>query len=111
MEYIEEMNDLRINHKWSHQDVLVSYLIYRLRITPNNKRFKKIAKILGIRELSLSSALLNFEYLDGIGNYNRYSKLAKEVFEGFINVPVRLLVPLVQDDDIKIMLEEKLSSR
>jgi hypothetical protein len=101
----------RVNHKWSDQDVFLSFIMYRMRIMPTTRKFRNILDYTDIPFQSMDSAFKNYEYLDGIGNYNRYSKSAERLHRLHRYTPLPVLVEMVEHDDIRRILESRLSRR
>ena len=107
-----EQNEVRTmdtTHEWSLQDVMIAYAVYRLRIFPKSRKYRKICEYAGIGEDTMKMALQNFEYLDGIGKMKNASLTAKQLHARCRQYGIRQVVQLVTNADVRIEMEQKLS--
>ena len=99
-----------INHQWSSQDVLLSYALYRLRISPKERqlKFNRVLEHTEIQPQSMKLAFQNFEYLDGIGNYGNCSKAAIRAHQEHQSTAPHALVELIDNESIRDILRGSL---
>lgn len=67
-------------HKWTPDDDLIAYCLYRLGTSVFDMYPDNIASLLGMSSASLSKKLSNFQALAGAHGLDGYSKQAATVF-------------------------------
>ena len=70
-------------HRWTKDDDIVAYYIYRYGTNSVFKTVKDISEILGLSESSLKMRIANFKAIDGNGGLKNYAKQSEEVYHKF----------------------------
>ena len=73
-------------HKWSKEDDIVAYYLYKFGPESLMIRIGDISSILGMSESSLIMRIRNFQAIDGAGGLQNYAKLSKKVYEEYKTV-------------------------
>jgi len=72
-----------MSHKWTKNDDIVAFYLYRFNMSGFNFSIEEIAEQLGMSKESLKMRINNFKAVDGRGGLKNYAKLTKEVFFEF----------------------------
>ena len=78
-----------MSHKWTKNDDIVAFYLYRFNVGGLNFSIEEIAVQLGMSEASLKMRISNFKAVDGRGGLKKYAKLTKEVFFEFKSLSKR----------------------
>ena len=66
--------------KWTKQQDMVAYYLYRSRDSKNNKERDEMGEKIGIVPKTLRMRMKNFQFLDGRGGLNKPAQMSKETF-------------------------------
>lgn len=72
-----------MSHKWTKNDDIVAFYLYRFNMGGLNFSIEEIAEQLGMSEASLKMRISNFKFVDVGEGLKNYAQLTKEVFLEF----------------------------
>ena len=72
-----------MKHKWTREDDIVTYYLYRFGPRSLNISIEDISKILGMSESSLKMRIGNFQAVDGAGGLQNYAKLSEIIYKEY----------------------------
>ena len=72
-----------MRHKWSVEDDLVAFYLYRCGKNDAPLSFKEVCELLEISENSMRMRIANYRYLDVGKGLSHFSKQTKEVYEKY----------------------------
>jgi hypothetical protein len=79
-----------MTHKWTKDDDIVTYYLYRYgneSTIPLLHDIKIISEILGMSESSLRMRIGNFQAIDGAGGLDHFGLLSKKVYDEYKSIP------------------------
>lgn len=74
---------LPMPHRWSKEDDIVAYYLYRFGSVSLMTTVENISIILDVSEPSLVMRTANFRAIDGAGGLPNYAKLSKKVYDEY----------------------------
>ena len=72
-------------HKWSKEDDIVAFYLYKFGTRNISISIDDIANTLGMSTASMKMRIANYKALDKGRGLNHYSKLSKKVYEEYKN--------------------------
>lgn len=75
-----------MQHKWSQENDIVAFYLYKFGPESLMMTFKDISKRLGMSEASLIMRVANFKAIDGVGGLENYAKQSKRIYNEYKNV-------------------------
>lgn len=75
-----------MQHKWSREDDIVAFYLYRFGPESLIMSIEEISKRLGMSEASLKMRIGNFQAIDGAGGLQNYAKLSERIYKEYISV-------------------------
>jgi len=84
------------NHRWSEEDDIVAFYLYRFKDTELPYDVNSIGKKLGMGDSSLKMRIANFKSIDGDYGLNHYSKQSKEIYKKYKDMPKKKFTSIVR---------------
>jgi hypothetical protein len=73
----------RTPHKWTKDDDIVAFYLYRFGTDDLNTSLEEIADYLGMNAGSLKMRIQNFQALNGAGGLKNYAKLSERIYSEY----------------------------
>ena len=74
-----------MQHKWSKEDDIVAFYLYRFGPKSLMMTFGEISKKFGMSEASLKMRVANFQAIDGAGGLENYAKQSEKIYNEYKN--------------------------